>query len=275
MLSGCASRSGGIHGKGTKETTRVLPELDPAIWAAVIAITLTAGLVKGAIGFAMPLIMVSGLTTVLEPRLAVAGIILPIVVSNALQTFRTGWGPAIAAVRDFWRYILIVCIAIAVFAQIVPQLDPRVFYLVLGVPVVALSIMQLAGIRLHIREPNRWWAEWVIGLISGVLGGLAGTWGPTTVLYLLAIDTPKARQIVVQGVIYGLGAVTLLFAHIHSGILNRGTVPFSAFLLIPGVIGMWIGFRIQDRLDQTLFRRVTLVVLTVAGLNLIRKGLLG
>jgi len=252
-----------------------MPELELAVWTAVIAVTLVSGLVKGAIGLGQPLIMVSGLTIVLEPNLAIAGLLMPIVVSNLMQTFRTGVGPAIAAMKDFWRYTLIVCVAIAAFAQIVPRLDPQVFYLVLGVPVVGLSLIQLFGVRVHISPANRGWAEWVVGLISGSIGGLTGTWGPTTVLYLLAIDTPKARQVVVQGVIYGIGAVVLFFAHIKSGILNWGTAPFSASLLIPSVIGMWIGFRIHDRLDQELFRKATLVLLTVAGVNLIRRGLFG
>jgi uncharacterized membrane protein YfcA len=107
------------------------------------------------------------------------------------------------------------------------------------------------------------------------LGGLAGTWGPTTVLYLMAIDTPRARQMVVQGVIYGLGSVTLLAAHLASGVLNRETWPLSAALLVPGFLGVWAGMRLGDRLDAALFRRATLVVLAVSGLNLIRRGVMG
>ena len=249
-------------------------ELEPAIWAATLAVAFLAGLVKGAVGFAMPLIMVSGMTIVLEPMLAVAGIILPIVVSNALQTFRTGVGPALEAVRAYWRYVVTVCLAIAVFAQLVPHIEPSAFYLALGVPVVALSLVQLLGIEFHVPERHRASTEWAAGTISGILGGLAGTWGPTTVLYLLATDTPKQRQIVVQGVIYGLGSVTLLLAHIRSGVLNAGTAPFSAAMLVPALLGLWIGFKVQDRLDQVLFRRITLIVLTVAGLNLIRRGIM-
>ena len=104
---------------------------------------------------------------------------------------------------------------------------------------------------------------------------MAGTWGPTTVLFLLAINTPKTRQIVIQGVVYGLGSVSLLFAHLQSGILNAATAPLSIALLVPAVIGMWLGFQIHDRLDQQRFRQITLIVLVIAGVNLIRRGLFG
>jgi uncharacterized membrane protein YfcA len=38
---------------------------------------------------------------------------------------------------------------------------------------------------------------------------------------------------------------------------------------------MWIGGRLQDRIDQNGFRRLTLLVLLIAGLNLLRRALLG
>jgi uncharacterized membrane protein YfcA len=174
-----------------------------------------------------------------------------------------------------WRYLVIVCVAIFAAAQVVVLLPREAFYLILGVPVIALSLVQLAGWRPTIPPRRRNAAEWIVGLISGILGGLAGTWGPTTVLYLLAIGTPKARQMVVQGVIYGLGSVVLVLAHLRSGVLNAETAVFSAALLPAALAGMAVGFRLQDRMDQDRFRRITLLVLVVAGANLIRKGLAG
>lgn len=244
----------------------------PLIFALALGITVMAGVIKGAVGFAMPLVMVSGLSSIIDPKLALAAIILPIVMSNGWQTFRQGVGPAWQAIKDFRRYLIVVCVAIFLAAQTVTFIPDKVFYAVLGIPVVGLSVLQLLGLKLQIKPKDRTWSEWVIGLISGILGGIAGTWGPTTVLYLMAINTPKAQQMVVQGVIYGLGSVTLLLAHLQSGILNRETAPLSALLLIPAGIGMMIGFRLQDRMDQALFRKVTLLVLVVAGLNLIRKA---
>ena len=250
----------------------ILTALDPNLLLMAFLVAILSGVIKGAIGFGMPLVMMSGLSTFLDPKLALAGLIAPIVFSNALQAFRTGVGPAVEATRLAWRYMLIVCIAIFLAAQFVPSIPSTAFYFVLGVPVLVLSLIQLIGLRLTIPMQHRRWAEWVIGLISGILGGLAGTWGPTTVLYLLAIDMPKMRQVVVQGMIYGLGSITLLLAHLRSGLLNAETIPFSLALLPTALIGMWVGFQIQDKLDQEKFRTLTLLVLVVAALNLLRKG---
>jgi uncharacterized membrane protein YfcA len=249
--------------------------LTPLAWTLALGIALAGGVVKGTVGFALPLILISGLSTFLDPRLALAGLLIPTVASNLWQVTRQG-GPAMAeAARLHWRYLAILVVAIALSAQVAAVLPRQAFYLILGIPVVALSAIQLAGLRLRVPAGRERPAEWGAGLISGLLGGLAGTWGPTTVLYLLAIDTPKARQMVVQGVIYGTGSVVLLGAHLRSGILNAETAVFSAGLLPAVLAGMWLGFRLQDRLDAARFKTVTLVVLTVAGLNLIRRGIFG
>jgi uncharacterized membrane protein YfcA len=245
---------------------------DPLILIFALLITLGAGIVKGAIGFAMPLIMVSLIGAIVDPKLALAGIVIPIVFSNIYQSFRTGYQEASLVVRVHWRYILVTCLFIFLAAQLVPSIPNQMFYFILGVPVLLLTLIQLLGIKVSIKTEHYKISEWIVGSISGMLGGLAGTWGPTTVLYLLAINTAKERQVIVQGVIYGLGSITLLLGHIQSGILNSDTVVFSFVLLIPALIGMWLGFKIQSKLSHEQFRKITLFVLLLAGCNLIRLG---
>lgn len=247
------------------------------IWAllSALAVTFAAGFVKGSVGFAMPLIMISGLSLFLEPTLAIAGIILPIVLSNFLQVARYGRAEAKAAFLEYWRYILIVCVMILIVAQFVTIIPTQTMYLILGVPVVVLSTIQLLGIKFHIPQNRRRLSEWVVGGFAGALGGLTGTWGPPTVLYLIALETPKAKQMLVQGVVYGLGSVSLLAGHLNSGVLNWQTAPFSALLLIPAFLGMQVGFRFSDKLDPDKFRKLTLLVLIIAGANLVRRGVMG
>ena len=251
-------------------------ELMP-LWAliAAFAVTLSAGVVKGAIGFALPLIIISGLSLFLDPLVAVAGVILPALFSNIQQVGRYSRAEILDALKEHWRYILIVCVMILFVAQLITLVPERVFYLILGIPVVALSMIQLLGVRFHIPPARRRVAEWSIGAFAGGLGGFTGTWGPPTVLYLIALETPKARQLLVQGVVYSLGAAALVLGHLQSGVLNVSTAPFSALLLIPSFLGMRIGFLLGDRLDADLFRKITLIVLVVAGANLVRRGLFG
>lgn len=244
-------------------------------FAAAFGVTLVAGFVKGSVGFAMPLVMISGLSLFLDPLIAVAAIILPITIANFQQVARFSRSEIKQATGEYWRYIAIVCVMILIMAQFVTMIPTQVFYLVLGVPVVILSMIQLWGVRFHIPPHRRTLAEWGVGIFAGGLGGMTGTWGPPTVLYLIALETPKAKQILVQGVVYGIGSVSLLLGHLQSGVLNATTTPFSAFLLVPAFLGMQVGFWFSDRLNPDLFRKLTLLVLVVAGANLVRRGVMG
>jgi uncharacterized membrane protein YfcA len=246
------------------------------LWAfgAAIAVTLVAGFVKGAVGFAMPLLMIAGLSLFLDPTLSVAGMMIPVVMANILQVARFSWDEIKQAVAEFWRYIAIVCVMIVIVAQFLTVIPIRAFYLILGVPVVVLSLIQLMGVQFRLAQGRNGVMDWAVALVAGVLGGLTGTWGVPTVMYLIALDTPKAKQILVQGVIYGLGSISLLAGHLNSGVLNLVTAPFSVMLLIPTYIGMRMGFLISDKLDAKLFRKATLLILILAGVNLIRRGLI-
>lgn len=249
-------------------------ELSLGVWVFAVAVALFAGVVKGAVGFAMPMIMISGLGTVLSPELALAGLILPTLLTNVWQAVRGGLAAAFASARVHWRYIVIALVMILFSAQLVAILPDAALFLILGVPVTVFAISQLLGWRLRFPPSAKRRAEIVIGAIAGFIGGVSGVWGPPTVAYLTALDTPKLEQVRVQGVVYALGAITLTAAHINSGVFNAATAPFSALLVLPALLGMTVGFRIMDSLDQEKFRRATLIVLAVAGLNLIRRALM-
>lgn len=240
--------------------------------AAALALGFLAGFVKGSVGFGAPLVVVASLTLFLDPKLVVAGLILPILASNAQQMLRQGPSVAIQAVRDYRVYIVVLAVFIYVSAQWMSVIPAQQAYLALGVPVFVLSVVQLVGWRPIIPMAWRPVATVIAGAVSGILGGVAGTWGPTTVMYLVALNTPKVTQVVVQGVIFGIGGVILLIGHLKSGILTLETLPFSAAMVLPIFLGMNVGFAVNDRIDQDTFRRATLAVLVLAGLNLIRRG---
>lgn len=249
-----------------------IPQLT-LLLAAFVAVF--AGFVKGAVGFGMPLIMISGLATMLPAEQALAALIVPTVVTNGYQAFRQGLMAAWQAVAKFRVFLIALLICLTLSAQLVTVLSQSALFILIGVPVVAFCLMQLSGWKPTLRPKDRKRDESLIGAFAGLSGGLSGVWGPPTIAYLTAINTPKAEQMRVQGVIYGAGAVALFVAHLKSGVLNAQTLPMSISMLFPALIGMALGGVLHDRMPQATFKRVTLIVLTVAGLNLIRRGVWG
>lgn len=246
------------------------------IWAVglAMAVTLFAGFVKGAVGFAMPMIMMSAFGSFLPAETALALLILPTLVTNIAQAFRQGPAAAWASTVKFRGHIAMVVIFLVISAQFVRDIPQALMYGLLGGPIMLFALWQLAGRSLRFRLEHRGRAEILLGIIGGLYGGISGIWGPPLIIYLLSIGTEKTEQVRVQGVVFLIGAVVLAGAHLGSGVLNAQTVPLSALMVVPAAAGMWIGFRVQDRLDAARFRQWTLVLLALSGLNLLRRALL-
>lgn len=247
---------------------------DWAFWAAV-GVTLGAAFVKGVSGFAMPLLMISTLVAFLPPTTALAALILPTVMTNLAQAFRQGPHAAWDTARRYRVLIGVMVVVLPLSAQFVHIIPEPVLLGLLGVPVVLFAGVQLAGRSLALRLEHRGRAEVACGMVAGFYGGISGVWGPPVIVYLLSIKADKTESVRVQGVVYLIGAVVLVGSHLHSGLLNAQTVPFSAAMMLPAMIGLWLGFRLQDRLDAARFRRWTLVLLLLSGANLIRGALAG
>lgn len=245
-----------------------------AFWLAVV-VTFVSGFVKGAIGFAMPLIMIAAFSSFMPPEVALAALILSVLTTNLHQSLREGWGPARAVAVAYWRVLAMTVIGMAISAPFVVILPQRLMLGLLGVPVMAFAVMQLSGWQPAI--PLRWRnpAQAVTGLVGGLYGGISGIWGPPLIVYLLAVGTPKHETVRVQGVVFLIGSAALTVAHLGTGVLNATTLPLSAALVVPAWAGMVAGFRMLDRLDPLRFRRWTLIVLFAVALNLLRRAMFG
>lgn len=253
----------------------VLADLPVWLLLAAAAIAAFAGFVKGAVGFALPMIMISGLGSILSGELALAALIVPTLLSNIWQSLRGGWRAAVAVVRRFWLFIVVMLVFLAASAQLVAVVPSAVLYLVIGIPIVLFALTQLFGLRFHLKPATRVRDELAFGSVAGAIGGMTGVWGPPLVAYLVAINEEKRSAILIQGVVFAVGAVMLVAAHLRSGVLNAETLPLSLAAVVPVFAGMWLGVLVHDRMPQAAFRRAMLVVLTVAGLNLVRRGLMG
>ncbi len=245
--------------------------LDPTVLALVIAITFFAGFVKGAIGFAMPMIMMSAFSAFLPGPTALALLILPTFATNIAQAFRQGPAEAWASARRFRLHIFAVVAALALSSQFVTGIPRNVMSGLLGAPILGFALWQLAGRPMAVRIEHRTRVEIFLGLIGGLYGGISGIWGPPLIVLLLSLHIEKREMLRVQGVVFLIGSAALFAAHLTSGVLNAQTLPLSALIVIPALIGNRAGLAVQDRLNAQTFRKWTLILLALTGANLVRQ----
>lgn len=244
------------------------------LFFALFAVAFTAGIIKGIVGFGMPMVILSGLSFFVAPQVALAGLILPTLLTNGWQALHQGRQAAVQTIERFKLFLLLGGIAMAASSQLVTDLPEQIFLGVLGLIIIGFTALLAVGWQLPAAAcgPR---AEAGLATVIGAIGGISGVWAPLTVTYLTAIGTSKQDQIRIQGVIYGLGAVVLFFAHILSGVLNVQTLSLSASLVPPALLGMWVGRKINGRVSAHGFRRATLLVLVIAGINLLRRAFWG
>lgn len=248
----------------------LLLQFDPVTIALVFIVAIVAGVVKGIVGFAMPMILISGLSMLLPPEIALAGLILPTVVTNGVQALGQGINAARASMIKFRFFLIVGAVFLLSSSQLVRVIPTDLMLGCLGLLVVLFSLIQILGWQIPVGQGRQ--GAFAMGAFAGFAGGLSGVWGPPTVAYLTALNTEKSEQIRVQGVVYGLGAVLLVFAHSASGILTPKTALFSASLLLPALAGLYVGSKIRNGIDQRRFKMATLAVLLIAGLNLVRRA---
>lgn len=245
----------------------------PLAWLLATGLAFLAGVVKGVVGFAMPMMLMAGLSSLMSPDLALAGLILPTLATNLWQALRQGLRAALVSMRRYTVFLVTGGLVMLGSSQLVPVLPPATLFLIIGVFITLYAFATLLGRSLRVLTKGGRRGEAAMGALAGLFGGVSGIWGPPTVAMLTARATEKREQMRVQGVIFALGSLLLLASHLGSGVLRAETLPLSLWLVVPAVLGTWLGFWLQDRFDQATFHRATLWVLLIAGANLIRRGM--
>jgi uncharacterized protein len=252
----------------------IMADITPLAFVAALGVALFAGFVKGALGFAMPMIMISGFSGIMSVEMALAGLMLPTLITNISQAFRQGVAPAVASSRLYWRMLLTMVICLLASAQFLSFLPVALLLALLGGPIVAYAVLQLMNVPLVLPVRNRARTEWAVGAVAGLYGGVSGVWGPPVMIYLLSINTAKYDMVRVLGVVFLIGAIALIGGHSVSGLMTPQRWVFSGVMVLPSVLGLWLGYKVQDRLDATRFKRWTLIMLILSGLNLLRQAAL-
>ena len=137
---------------------------------------LIAGLIKGVVGFALPMVMISILGSVVLPELALAGLILPTLVTNGQQALRQGTSAAWSSIVKFRVFMMTALIVLLISAQLIRVIPNALFLGVIGVMVIGFSLLQLTGRRIPVQKESKV-SHAAIGALAGFVGGLSAVWG--------------------------------------------------------------------------------------------------
>jgi uncharacterized membrane protein YfcA len=225
-----------------------------------------AGLAKGLAGMGLPLIATPILAGVFGPRLAVAIVTIPILVSNSLlliQGFRK---------RDLLRGIaplfVTSIIGTAIGTLLLASLDQRTFAILITIIVV---VFLARGERLLGDDPAALRAR-IIGplvcFVGGVLQGTTSIASPLVGSYFHSRRLSAADFVFTLAAIFEVNAIVQVIGYSAQGLFTPEVVALGLLGLVPTLLALAVGIARRGRLDPERFRQfiVVLIVLSVANL---------
>lgn len=236
----------------------------------VVFAFVAGGLVKGLVGGGLPTTTVPILAVVADPAWAAAVTVLPVLATNLWQAFDGRL--FFAVLRRFWSYFLAIATGVVAGSQVLVGLPPQTAALLIGIAVVVLSPLPMAGARFRVpprREPV---LNPVAGGILGLVGGATVVFSPMLV-WLAALRIDKNLFVATAGCMAICCTVPLYIGLGASAALDWAVLRASVLMLVPTMAGYLIGRALRGAVSQRAFRLLLTGSLMLIGCALVGKGL--
>ena len=234
----------------------------------VASIILLASSIKGLTGFGFALTSLPLLSIFLEPKTAV-----PLI--TMCSVFLDGY--TLYEARKQVRYREIIPLVLSGITGMILgtyffiSLDSQIIKLCIGVVTVLFAAASMMGIRREI--PNVKLASVPVGLVSGILGGSMSISGPPIVLFFNNQNIEKtvfrANLIAYFFSLY----VATVPAYLFGNLITTSLVSSSAIMVPIMFIGATLGIKLSKKVDETVFKKIALMLVLVTGLMAILTAL--
>ncbi len=230
-----------------------------------------AAVVKGLTGFGFPLVAAPLISIVMDARSAVIILSLVSLFGNLGIMLRGGGNRP-----TFWRLAPMIgglAIGTVTGAQFVAAIDPLALGIVVGACTLTFAFVSLLKPELAVPTRLERYLALPMGLGGGMLGGSTSIFAPLIASYLQALHLTKREFVFFVTLLYSVGGVVQVGSYWQLGLYDRNLLLLIAVALIPNALGLALGLRFQNRVDATLFRRLTLAVIFFSGASLVIRGL--
>jgi len=234
------------------------------------AAVLLAALVKGAISFGFPPLATPLLALVMDVKSAIAVLIIPNIVMDAVQLFRLGDFGGVA--RRMAVLLVFGAAGTVLGTWLLVLLPPSVATFVLGAFALVFVALNLTRRQPVVPEA---WARWLappVGVIAGVIGGVTNGPGLPLVMYFYSLRLSKhdfIRSVAFTFVVY---KVIQVGAVVWFGLLTWPLLAVSLALTVVALGGFRLGLILQDRLEPVTFNRLVLGFLGALGIWLVVRA---
>ena len=234
--------------------------------AALLLGTFAGGFAAGLAGFAYALVTSAVFLHAMEPRDAVAVMMIGSLLAQGVTIWR--FRGSIDA-RRLWPFLLPGIAGVPVGTWLLGVVSPETVRNAVGMFLVAYAAYGLMAPRIRIPVAGGRVADGAVGFAGGVLGGLAALSGalPTIWAGLRGWSRDEQRAVyqpfIVVIQLWGLAALAL------SGGVGGVALGWVVIGLPAFALGVGLGMHAYARIDERRFRQVVLMLLLASGLALV------
>lgn len=233
---------------------------------------LAAGVIKGAIGSGVPVIVVPVLTMLYDVKLAIAVLVAPNLFSNALQVWK--YRHHLLPLRFLAVFSVSGGIGIALGTWGLVALSPELLSLGVAGAIMLYLAIKLTRRKMALPFSTAQRIVLPVGLLAGVLQGAAGMSAPASVAFLNAMQLE--RRVFIGSISVFFAAITCVQipALLSAGILTVERSLYSLIALLVILIAMPLGAQLGRRLPHRWFDNVIMLLLAGIALKIIMDVLL-
>ncbi len=251
--------------------TKTLLGLPASADAGLVLVLMFGGVIKGAIGVGLALVLVPLAAQFLPVPVAVAMLILPMAAANIRQSLEAGG--TVAALRRLSPILGALVLGTVIGVHFLISVDRRTLDIVVGAAFVLVSAMLLCLPRLRISRRAERWAGPLVGLLAGLLGGVSAIFGPPLIAYQIGLGVEPTTFIKHMAIFTLTATLALVLSLGGSGVLSGPDLLISAAAIIPIQLGMPLGRWLRGRVPPVIFRAIVLCTLAWAGLDMLWRAL--
>ena len=236
---------------------------------ASVGMFATGGVVKGTLGVGLPLVVVPLLSLIMPANQAIGLLVLPVLLSNALQAFEGG--RFAYALRRFAPLMVAQLVATLLANHFSRDFSNQALNTAIAFTVITAVALMLLQPKGEIEARHQRWVGPVVGALAGAMAGVSSLTGPILITYMMALRLKRDEFVGSISIIYFVGAVPMYAAMLASDRFSWVEVAWSTLALLPVYVGIRAGAAIRGSLSETVFRRLLLAFLVLLSVLLLFK----
>ena len=245
-------------------------ELGVSELAAVAAIYVLAGLVKGAIGLGLPTVSMALLGIWLPVEQAAAILVLPAFLTNVWQSL--AGGALMSLLSRLWPMLICLILGTLLTASIMTSGNSALTGAFLGAILALYAGLVLAGYQFTVSQRAEPVMGPAAGLTTGLISGATGIFVVPVAPYLEALNLGKDGLVQAVGLTALIASSALALGLGLNGSLEVEVVIPGSIAVVAAFAGMFLGRALRARLSVELFRRWVLIGLFSLGAAMIFRA---